>query len=514
MGTGTLSGPPAPALEFVGVTKTFPGTRALSDVSFAVHPGSFHALAGGNGSGKSTLIKILAGVHQADPEGEVRCGGSSSAADSVSPSWSHRAGVRFVHQDLGLFDTMTVAENLFVGRSYPRTAGAIAWAAMRRMAQECLDRLQVPVDARALVGRLRPAEQTLVAIARCLFDSDDGGVSLLVLDEPTARLPQAEVDELLSRLDGYVANGQSILYVSHRLDEILEHADTVTVLRDGRNVASRPVAGLDRAQLTALIVGQQRDLVEQRERRPVDAEVAVSVRGLTGGPLRGVDLEVRRGEIVAVAGLVGSGRTSLVETIFGVHPAAEGRVEVNGRRLRPGSIPDAVAAGLAYVPEERAKHAAFTNLGLEMNLSAANLRTYRRGWLRRGPELADAAEDIKRYSIRASGLRAALGQLSGGNQQKAILARWLRIRPAVLLLDEPTQGVDVGARAEIYAQIEKAVDEGTSVLLVTSDLDELLHLADRVVVLANGRVTDTARQRDVTREWVATRMFDAAQETS
>ncbi|MDQ7905754.1 sugar ABC transporter ATP-binding protein [Phytohabitans sp. ZYX-F-186] len=500
------------ALEFVRVSKTFPGTRALSEVSFAVRPGSFHALAGGNGSGKSTLIKILAGVYQADPEGEVRCGGSASAADSVTPSWSHRAGVRFVHQDLGLFDTMTVAENLFVGRRYPRTAGAIAWTAMRRAAQECLDRLRVPVDARTPVGSLRPADQTLVAIARCLFDSAGGEVSLLVLDEPTARLPQAEVDELLSRLDEYAANGQSILYVSHRLDEILEHADTVTVLRDGRHVATRPVAGLDRAQLTGLIVGQQRDLVEKREPRPIAPEVAVTVRGLSGGPLRGIDLDVRRGEILAVAGLVGSGRTSLVETIFGVHRPAGGRVEVNGRRLRPGSVPDAVAAGLAYVPEDRARHAAFTNLGLEMNLSAASLRRYRRGWLRRGPELRDAAEDIRRYSIRAPGPRAALGQLSGGNQQKAILARWLRTRPAVLLLDEPTQGVDVGARAEIYTQIEKAVDGGTSVLLVTSDLDELLHLADRVVVLANGRVTDTARQRDVTREWVATRMFDAPQE--
>ncbi len=502
-------------LEVSQVSKTFPGTRALDAVSFNVAPGSFHALVGGNGSGKSTFIKVLAGVYQADAGGRLTVGDQTVDADSVTPVWSSQAGVRFVHQDLGLFGAMTVSENLFVGRAYPRRRGAVDWSAMHKRAEQHLRRFGVHVNVRHQMSDLRPAEQTLVAIARCLFDQGDDGVALLVLDEPTARLPQVEVDELLNRLDGYVRAGQSILYVSHRLDEILDHADTVTVLRDGKHIATRPVTGLDRGALTGMIVGTQRDLAMARVTRNVDDAVVLQIQGLTGGPLRNIDLDVHRGEIVAVAGLVGSGRTSLLETVFGVHRPREGHVRLLGDALRPGSVADAVSAGIAYVPEDRARDSAFRELGLEMNLSAANLHTYRRGgWFRHSAELADARTDINRFSIRTPGPRAPLAQLSGGNQQKAVVARWLRLRPRLLLLDEPTQGVDVGARADIYHQIESAVQDGTSVLLVTSDLDELLHLADRVVILAHGRITDSAAQAELTREWVATRMFDPDEETS
>ncbi|MEV5409664.1 sugar ABC transporter ATP-binding protein [Thermopolyspora sp. NPDC052614] len=506
-----MPSPPAPVLSIDRVRKSFPGVRALDDVSFDVAPGSFHALVGGNGCGKSTLIKTLAGVHQAG-SGTITVRGTSVPADSVTPAWSHASGIRFVHQDLGLFGTMSVAENMFVGRPYPRTGGAISWTALRREAQACLDRLGIDIDVRRPLSRLRPAEHTLIAIARCLFDQADGGVALLVLDEPTARLPQAEVDELLGRLDRYVRDGQSILYVSHRLDEVLEHADTVTVLRDGRHVRTGPAAGLTRQDLTAMIVGSHRELAAERASRPIDPEVVLQVEGLTGGPLRDVSLEVHRGEIVAVAGLVGSGRTSLLETVFGVHRPLSGRVVVKGRRLKPGAMTEAIAAGVAYVPEDRAGSSAFPDLGLDMNMSAASLPLYRRGWLRRRLELKAAEEDIARFSVRTPGTRAPFAHLSGGNQQKAVVARWLRLRPALLLLDEPTQGVDVGARAEIYAQIESAVESGASVLLVTSDLDELLHLADRVVVMSNGRIVETSDHTRITRGWVTTRMFDAAQE--
>jgi len=497
------------------VSKTFPGMRALDDVSFEIGRGSFHALLGGNGSGKSTLIKILAGVYQGDAGGSIRSGKEVVAAEAITPSWASRAGIRFVHQDLGLFGPMTVAENLFAGRPYPRTrAGSIDWPAMHREARRVLDAHGVEVSSRRLMSDLRPAEQTLVAIARCLFDVGSESVELLVLDEPTSRLPPAEVDELLESLDRYVAAGQSILYVSHRLNEILEHADVVTVLRDGKHIATRGMQGLDRAALTTMIVGAERDIARKREPRPIDPTVVMTVESLSSGPVREVGFDLHRGEVVGIAGLVGSGRTHLVETIFGVHRPVEGQVVVNDRRLRPGSIEGAIAAGLAYVPEDRAAHSAFRDLGLDMNLSAADLKRYRRGWFRRGAEVADGVADIARFAIRTPGVRAPLAQLSGGNQQKAVLARWLRRRPDVLLLDEPTQGVDVGARAEIYAQIEEAGRRGSAVLLVTSDLDELLHLSDRVLVMARGRLVDSAAGDAITRDWVATRMFAANQEES
>ncbi|MBZ5739566.1 sugar ABC transporter ATP-binding protein [Nocardioides mangrovi] len=510
-----LDAPPQQALVLEAVSKTFPGMRALDDVSFAIHRGSFHALLGGNGSGKSTLIKILAGVYQGDPGGTIRARGESVDPQATTPAWSRRAGIRFVHQDLGVFGAMSVAENLFSGHPYPRTRiGAVGWRSMQAEAARVLARHDIDVDPRRSMADLRPAEQTLVAIARCLMDADEGGVELLVLDEPTARLPPTEVEELLAALDRYVAGGLSILYVSHRLSEVVEHADTITVLRDGRHVTTRPADGLTRAELATLIVGSRSQIAAKRATRTIGSDVVLRVEGLRSGPVHDVDLTLHAGEIVGLAGLVGSGRTHLVETIFGVHRPREGRVSLRGRPLRPGSVAAATDAGLAYVPEDRAAHSAFRSLGLDMNLSAADLHRYRRGWLRRPPELADAQADIARFAIRTPGVRAPFAQLSGGNQQKAVLARWLRRSPVALLLDEPTQGVDIGARAEIYAQIEEAVDRGTAVLLVTSDLDELLHLSDRVAVISRGRIVDEATGDRITRDWVGSRMFDAHQEES
>lgn len=496
------------------VSKTFPGMKALDEVTFQIAPGSFHALVGGNGSGKSTLIKVLAGVYQGDPGGQIRVGESTTASDVTTPAWSRQAGIRFVHQDLGLFDELSVGENMLGGGGYPKSSGGIDYRRLHLDSQAVLDRLDVAVNSRAFMADLRPAERTLVAIARCLRDHASAAVHLLVLDEPTARLPQAEVEELLGRLRSYAKEGQSILYVSHRLDEILEYGDTVTVLRDGRHVQTGPVRDVSRPQLTQAIVGGNRDIVGKRPTTAVAPELPalLEVSGLGGGPLTNVSLKVMPGEILAVTGLVGSGRTSLLETIYGVH-GRSGRITIDGKTLRAGSIRQAVASGIAYVPEDRARDSAFRGLGLEMNLSAASVKNYvKRGWFRRGMEIADAEHDIERFRIRTPGTQTELVKLSGGNQQKAILARWLRRRPRLLLLDEPTQGVDVGARAEIYAQIEHAVSAGAGVLLVTSDLEELLHLADRVSVLDRGSMTTTAAGADLTRDWVVHNMFNASPE--
>ncbi|NJQ00187.1 sugar ABC transporter ATP-binding protein [Streptomyces zingiberis] len=496
------------------MTKSFPGMRALDDVTFSVTPGRFHSLVGGNGSGKSTLIKVLAGVYRADPGGTITVGPHARGADDITPAWSHQAGIRFVHQDLGLFRALSVTENL-LGPELPRAYRSIDWRAAHEQAQDVLDRLGVPVAARRSVAGLRPAEATLVAIARGLRDADTTGVGLLVLDEPTARLPHTEVDELLERLGTLVAGGQTILYVSHRLDEVLDHSHSVTVLRDGVHRTTRPVEGLDRRELTRLIVGEERGILHKRGPAQADrsATPVLRVEGLTGGPLHGVDLDVHPGEIVAVAGLVGSGRTSLLETVFGVHGHVSGRVLLGGRPLRRGSIGAAIRGGAAYVPEDRALHSSFHGLGLEMNLSAAGLHRYmKKGFFRRRDELGDATADITRFSIRTVAPDTVMVNLSGGNQQKAVLARWLRRNPRLLLLDEPTQGVDVGSRAEIYEQITEVARGGAGVLLVSSDLDELLHLADRVHVFERGSPVACATGSAITREWVVNTLFHSTED--
>ncbi|MEO3860675.1 sugar ABC transporter ATP-binding protein [Acrocarpospora sp. B8E8] len=491
----------ASALSLVGVSKTFPGTRALADVSFSIEPGHFHALVGGNGSGKSTLIKILAGVYGADRGGSLQLGDATFDVERLSPRWSRESGIRFVHQDLGLFPQLTVTENVLAGSSYPRRAGGLDWGEAHRSVQRLLDGLGAEVDARTAVRDLRPADQTLVAIARCLRDRDAGGVGLLVLDEPTTRLPADEVEGLLRRLKSYSQQGQSILYVTHRLDEVLTYADTITVLRDGRHVDTRPAAEHDRAGLVAGIAGHAPEDVNRVGRTASDA-VVLSVRGLTGGPLKGISFDVNSGEVVALAGLVGSGRTSLLQNIFGAVRPRSGSVEVAGLPVRRGHVADAIAKGLAMVPEERGRDAAFQSLSVSDNLSATTVGRYRRGgWLRRSAERRDAERDVAAYGIKGA-IDAPISRLSGGNQQKAIIARAMRTSPAVLLLDEPTQGVDVGARADIYAQIDATVAAGAGVLLATSDLDELLYLADRVIVLVDGRVTCEASGDRITRRWI------------
>ncbi|MBB4662869.1 sugar ABC transporter ATP-binding protein [Conexibacter arvalis] len=504
----------APGLAVRNLSKTFPGMRALRDVSFDVGRGEIHALLGGNGSGKSTLIKVLAGVHQGDPGGTVAVGGQRVESDAITPTWAQAAGIAFVHQDLGLFAPQTVAENLFCGQPYPRRLGRIDWRALRADARATLERLHVAVDPDTLVGDLRPADATLVAIARALRGRDDVHGGLLVLDEPTARLPQAQVDELLAALTRYAAAGQSILYVSHRLDEVLSFAHRVTVLRDGELVESRAVAGLEQAALARTIVGRAIAQAPSRPTRATEGEAPVlELRGVAGGPLAGVDLALAPREVVGVAGLVGSGRTSLLENVFGVRRPTAGEVLLEGRPLPPGDIAGAIARGLAYVPEDRARASAFGNLGLPENLSAADPAAYQvGGWFRQARERSDAVRAIADYAIRTPAVDARLAQLSGGNQQKVIVARWLRREPKALLLDEPTQGVDVGARAEIYAQIDAAVAQGAAVLLVSSDLEELLHLADRVVVLARGRVAATGTREQVDREWLIDHVYETSQE--
>jgi len=502
--------PPAPArtrqaaLQVTDVSKTYPGTRALDGVSIEIAPGEIHALLGGNGSGKSTLIKILAGIVRAD-RGTITCGPTSTAAATMTPALARRAGLRFVHQDPGVFPELTVAENLSIGRGF--TTGPlwrIRWRQVNAWARSVDDRFGIGAAPETLVRDLSPARRTMVAIARALQDQDDAdadAAAVLVLDEPTATLAEREVQILHDALRRYAAVGQTIVYVSHRLDEVLGVADRVSVLRDGRLVATEPAAALDQRTVIQMILGREVPVAttvpaQAATKRP--SAPAVEWRGVVGGPLRGVDLAVAPGEIVGVAGLLGSGRTELLRSAFGAFAPDAGSVAIDGRPVRLASPSDAMDEGVAYVPENRSADAAFADLAVRVNLSAAQVPLYWQGmWLRRGAERADAADSIERYGIATDDDRRALATLSGGNQQKVVLARWLRRAPRVLLLDEPTQGVDVGARIEIHGLIRDAAAKGSAIVIVSSDFVELAALADRVVALTGGRVTAELRQPDV-----------------
>jgi ribose transport system ATP-binding protein len=475
------------AVTVRGVSRTFGSTRALRDVSFSIAPRQVHALLGENGSGKSTLVKILAGVYRADSGTIDRMDRSVSAAD-MTPETAESLGLRFVHQNPSTFGRLTVAENVAIGTRFPTRAGAVRWRELRRHTQQLLDRFGIEARPNTLVEDLRQADQTMIAIARALHDSDERHDLVLVLDEPTAALPEHEVRILLDSLRHCVSLGHTIIYVSHRIEEVMSLAHSVTVLRDGRHVVTRSVQNLTEAVLISHIVGRPLDSMFARNvRTTVGERPMLEVRHVSGGPLRDVSFTARAGEIVGIAGLLGSGRTELLLTIFGAYRRGGGEIEVEREPVQLRSPADAMRAGIAYVPEDRHKDALFVTLTVRENITITRVKAYWSRWrLSRAREQRDTQRSIEEFSIRAEGPGAPLFSLSGGNQQKTVLARWLARDPKILLLDEPTQGVDVGARADVYASIRTAVARGMTVILVTSDFEELSQVSDRILVLRDG----------------------------
>ncbi|MFI6920910.1 sugar ABC transporter ATP-binding protein [Nonomuraea spiralis] len=479
-------GAPAAAVRLSGITKTFDGVPVLRDVECGIAPGSVHALLGGNGSGKSTLLKILAGVHQADHGGTITIRGQEHATGSYGPAIARRSGLRFVHQDLGLVPDLTVSENFALESGYPRRAGlAISWRELRRSARTILEQAHVDVDPQTLVRDLRPSDRTLVAIARALRDGDEH--LTLVLDEPTASLSQHEAKVLLEAIRRCQRRGQTIVYVSHRLPEVLAIADRISVLRDGVLVADQDVADLDESGIVTLMTGQELRRQTARSGPGADAPTVLKVGALAAGPLREVSLSVRRHEIVGIAGLLGSGRSTLLRTLFGQAGPEGGGFEVDGVPARFRSPRDAIRRGVALVPEDRGGDAAFADLPLWENVSATVIGKYWSGWrMARASERRDAIGLIETFGIRSATADAPFTHLSGGNQQKAVLARWLRLDPRLLLLDEPTQGVDAPARADIHELVRQHVARGNAALVVSSDFEELEALCHRVIVLRDG----------------------------
>lgn len=490
--------PEPPLLTMSGITKSFPGVRALDGVDLEVRAGEVHCLLGQNGAGKSTLIKVLAGAHQPD-DGEITWRGEPAALKS--PIAAMRLGIATIYQELDLVEGLSVAENVFLGHEPTTARFVVRTREGRTAAAALLKRLGHPeIDPARPVGELPAAQQQIVSMARAL--SHD--VRLIVMDEPSAALDPDEVDNLFRIVAALTADGVAVVYISHRLEEIRRIGDRVTVLKDGRAVAvGLPAKSTPTRDIVAMMTGRNVEYVfPPRTTGSAGATVAEPVLKVEGLARKGefdpLDLELRPGEIVGLAGLVGSGRSEILETVYGARKPSAGRVTVAGKQLRPGSVRAAVAAGIGLAPEERKAQALLMLESVTRNVSVSSMSRFSRaGWLDRGAERRAARTATRELSLRPDNPDTPVRTLSGGNQQKAVLARWLLRGCRVLLLDEPTRGVDVGARAELYAVIRRLADEGLAVLLVSSEVPEVLGLADRVLVLREGRVVHAAGAREL-----------------
>ena len=493
----------SPVLHLASVSKTFPGQVALDRATLTVGAGRVHALVGQNGSGKSTLIKILAGYHRADPGAQAQLLGQ----DLDLVGWPDTARVHVMHQDLGLVDSLNATENLALGRGFHTTAlGRVRWKQEHEQARRELEGIGAAFDPRVPVGRLSPSERALIALARALQDWDDDGGGLLILDEPTAPLARPDVLRLFDAVRTVRDRGAGVVFVTHRLDEVFEIADDYTVLRDGEVVASGRVADIDRDSLVELIVGRAladvSTVADDHSGEPV-----LEVRNLWGAQLAGLDLTVRAGEIVGIAGLVGSGRDELPMLLFGAIPRAAGTVSVAGRNV-PADPQQAVAAGLALVPAERKRYGSIAGQSIRQNISLGRLRPLvSRGVLSRRRERIDVGEWAERVELRPAEPERLFATLSGGNQQKAVVASRLRTEPRALVLDEPTQGVDVGAKSTIYSLLNQLAADGVAVLVCSSEAEELAALCDRVIVLSHGRTTVQLHGAALTAESIVQHML-------
>ncbi len=476
-----------PLLRMHGIVKEFPGVRALDGVDLEVVAGEVHCLLGQNGAGKSTLIKVLSGVHRPD-DGEIVWLGRPTTLHS--PHAADAAGIATIHQELDLVPGLTVAENVVLGHE-PSRLGLSRPADAERLTRRLLERLGHPEIAPGReLGRLSAAGQQIVSVARAL--SRDA--RLIVMDEPSAVLDPEEVRGLFGVVRELTAQGVAVVYISHRLEEIREIGHRVTVLKDGRTVAQNlPARTTPTAEVIQLMTGRSIEYVFPPRETPL-GDVVLKVEGLTRArEFTDVSFSVRAGEVVGIAGLVGAGRSEVLETVFGARRSTAGRVSVAGRTLRPGSVTAAVRAGVGLCPEERKSQGLLLSEPVYRNVSLASLRRFSRAsFVREKAEVAAAREVVEQLDVRPSDPRRRVGTLSGGNQQKVVLGRWLMRGCSVLLLDEPTRGVDVGARTEIYQLVHRLAAEGVAVVLVSSEVPEVLGLSHRVLVLREGRVVHEA----------------------
>jgi rhamnose transport system ATP-binding protein len=468
------------------ISKSFSGLRALDRVSFDLRAGEVHALVGENGAGKSTLIKIMTGAEQADA-GTLVVDGVAIA--DIDPQTTRDLGIAAIYQQPALFPHLTVAENIALSLERGGNWRRIDHSARRRRASDLLNRIGVALDSDRLVGQLTMPEQQVVEIAKAI----GADARIVIMDEPTASLTDREVTRLFAVIARLRSEGVGIIYISHRLEEIATVADRITVLRDGRTVATRDAREVSRTDLIRMMVGRELDAVfPKRDVALGDTMLAVTNLSNERTGVRDVSLSVRRGEILGIAGLVGSGRTQLAETIFGLTPADGGEIAIGGSPVTITSAADAIALGIGYVPEDRRQHGVVLEMSVAANASLANLPAVSRtGLISREAETAAAATYVDQLRIKTLSVDATVGSLSGGNQQKVALARWLATSPSILILDEPTQGVDVGSKAEIHTLMQELAERGMAIIMISSELPEILGMSDRIAVMHAGTIVTT-----------------------
>ncbi|WP_309068713.1 sugar ABC transporter ATP-binding protein [Microbacterium sp.] len=488
-----------PALEVTGISKSFDGVAALRGVNLSVRPGEIHALLGENGAGKSTLIKIITGLYSHD-EGTVRFAGEP--ADFSSVRAANRSGVVALYQELSIVPTISVAENITLTEGAPSTFGLVRGRLMRQRAQALLDRLNQRIPLRALAGDLSPVKQTMISIARALAMD----ARVLILDEPTASLTDTEIGDLFTVLRGLRDDGVAIVYVSHRLEEVFELCDRLTVMRNGQTIVTKDVADSSIDDVISTMVGrEQSELYPDRDTAGED--VVLTVTGLTGRRVSDVSFELRAGEVLGIGGLAGSGRSELLRLLAGAQKHASGTITVSGREVS-GGVGRALEAGIALVPEERRSQGVILSAPITENVAIANLGRVSSVGVVSGRRItALAKEAIANLRIKAAGHRQDVGQLSGGNQQKVVLAKILARGPKVLLMDEPTRGIDVGTKAEIYRLIRELAADGMAVIAVSSELPELIGLSDRILVMHEGRVSGEVDAATATDEQILTHAY-------
>ena len=492
-------------LTVTHLAKAFGGARALADASLEVRAGEVHALVGENGAGKSTLVRVLTGAIAPDA-GRVEFDGQ--VVETFSPLEARRRGLVAIHQHPALFPDLSVAENLAIGLDTLRPWSRVDWKARRTRARDLLAKVGANIDVSRDASSLSLPEQQLVEIARAL----GAQARLLILDEPTASLTPQEVDRLFALLADLRQRATAIIYISHRLEELPRLADRVTVLRDGRTVGTHQMSEMPKPRLIQLMVGRDVTTVFPARDATV-GEPLLELDGLTSATagIEDVTLSVRRGEIVGLAGLVGAGRTELARVLFGIEPVTRGTIRINGRPAAPRSPQDAIRLGIAYLPEDRRRDGVILDLPVDQNLTLASLdRISRAGWLDRRAEAAVATDLVSRLGIKTAALTTLVRHLSGGNQQKVALGRWLVRPPDLLILDEPTQGVDVGAKAEIHRLVAELASRGMGVLMISSELPEVLGMSDRIAVMRAGRLVATFSRRDATAERVMAAAFGSA----
>lgn len=483
-----------PVLRLEGIVKTFPGVRALDGVSLTILPGEVHALMGENGAGKSTLMKVLGGIHQPD-EGQIIV--DEKPVIMSGPLDAKAKGIVFIHQELSLADELSVAENIYLGELPHKRFGLVDWTELEAKTNTILEKLKVSFDAKTRVGDLSIANQQMVEIARALTVD----AKAVIFDEPTASLTDAEKVVLFEVISDLQKQGVGIAYISHRMEEIFKITDRISVLRDGQYQGTVNTADTNEEGVTQMMIGRKLDLSRNESHHEL-GDVALEVRGLSCGNLyKDVSFEVRRGEVVGFYGLVGAGRTEIAETLFGLRNPSSGTILMDGEEVRIASPYDAIERGISLVPEDRKGQGLVLGMNCRDNMTLPQVDD-----LKSGPFVADGAEIAifdqyrDKLDIRTPGWKQIVGNLSGGNQQKIVIGKWLSMRPNVLIVDEPTRGIDVGSKAEIHNLLRDLAAQGFAVIVISSEMPEVLHVADRIVAMYSGRIMRTFTSEEVTEE--------------